>query len=217
MSDNNIKLQLAKLPRHIPAIMDSGVSLLPGEEVTFKIRGIAFKNTIDFSFKNSARFVSVYSANHSQSEDVNIATIGKIIKFSETKDRNYIIVIKGLIRFNIIKAIKIGKTITILMPDYSNFTNDLFIKKAIFKDRASLNRVVEEYFSKTDNTILDNINLEAITDIKLLSLLSNQLNFNKFKKRKLLTASNAEEINDFIFNLLEYELAIVESRLEAKH
>ena len=64
---------------------------------------------------------------------------------------------------------------------------------------------------------MNNLNLKEITDIKLLSLLINQLKFNKYEKRKLLRSNNSEEINSFITSLLEYELAIVESRSEAKH
>ena len=158
MYKNNIKIELKDLPKTIPAIMDSEVFLLPGAEVVFKITALGFKKIIDFSLKNSDRYISVYNTRALESSQGKIATIGKIVKFLESNSGKYIVVVKGLIRFNIVEIIKIDKNINILQPDYKNFTDDLFSKNLIFKNRNYLNETIKKYFLKTNNSILKNIN-----------------------------------------------------------
>ena len=76
-----------------------------------------------------------------------IGCLGKIISFKETEDGRYIIELKGLIRFNIIKEIKSNKKYRECEVDFNNFSEDLEDKKEqikfsdlelIFKDLKSL-------------------------------------------------------------------------------
>jgi Lon protease-like protein len=76
-----------------------------------------------------------------------IGCLGKITSFKETEDGRYMIELKGLIRFNIIKEIKSNNKYREYEVDYNNFNKDLEEKKEqikfsdlelIFKDLKSL-------------------------------------------------------------------------------
>ena len=76
-----------------------------------------------------------------------IGCLGKITSFKETEDGRYIIELKGLIRFNVIKEIKSNKKYREYEVNFNNFNRDLDDKKEqikfsdlelIFKDLKSL-------------------------------------------------------------------------------
>ena len=77
----------------------------------------------------------------------NIGCLGKITSFKETEDGRYMIELKGLIRFNIIREIKSNKKYREYEVNFNSFNNDLEEKKEqikfsdlelIFKDLKSL-------------------------------------------------------------------------------
>jgi len=77
----------------------------------------------------------------------NIGCLGKIISFKETEDGRYLIELKGLIRFKILKEIKSLKKYREYEVDFTKFSHDLNEKKEdlkfsdlelIFKDLKSL-------------------------------------------------------------------------------
>ena len=77
----------------------------------------------------------------------NIGCLGKITSFKETEDKRYVIELKGLIRFTIIKEIKSSKKYREYEVDFNDFNKDLEEKKEqikfsdlelIFKDLKSL-------------------------------------------------------------------------------
>ena len=77
----------------------------------------------------------------------NIGCLGKITSFKETEDKRYVIELKGVIRFTVIKEIKSSKKYREYEVDFNNFNKDLEEKKEqikfsdlelIFKDLKSL-------------------------------------------------------------------------------
>jgi len=58
-----------------------------------------------------------------------IGCLGKITSFKKTEDGRYMIELKGLIRFNIIKEIKSNKKYREYEVDFNSFNNDLEEKK----------------------------------------------------------------------------------------
>ena len=77
----------------------------------------------------------------------NIGCLGKITSFKETEDGRYLIELKGLIRFEIIKEVETAKKYREYEIDYSRFNHDLDDKKEqlkfselelIFKDLKTL-------------------------------------------------------------------------------
>jgi Lon protease-like protein len=76
-----------------------------------------------------------------------IGCLGKIISFKETDDGRYLIELKGIIRFNLVREIQSNKKYREYEVDFNNFSADLDEKKEkikfsdlelIFKDLKSL-------------------------------------------------------------------------------
>ena len=63
----------------------------------------------------------------------NIGCLGKITSFKETEDGRYVIELRGLIRFNIIKEIESNKKYREYEVNFKNFDNDLEEKKEQIK------------------------------------------------------------------------------------
>ena len=59
----------------------------------------------------------------------NIGCLGKITSFKETEDGRYIIELKGLIRFNVIKEVQSNKKYREYEVDFNSFNGDLEDKK----------------------------------------------------------------------------------------
>jgi uncharacterized protein len=81
------------------------------------------------------------------SELHNIGCLGKITSFKETEDGVYLIDLKGIVRFEIIKEIKSDKKYRVFEINFENFLHDLSKKKEelkfsdlelVFKDLKSL-------------------------------------------------------------------------------
>ena len=77
----------------------------------------------------------------------NIGCLGKITSFKETEDGRYMIELKGLIRFEVIKEVEGLKKYREYIVDFKRFNHDLFDKKEqlkfsdlelIFKDLKTL-------------------------------------------------------------------------------
>ena len=77
----------------------------------------------------------------------NIGCLGKITSFKETEDKRYLIELKGLIRFEVIKEIETAKKYREYEVDFKRFNHDLDDKKEqlkfsdlelIFKDLKTL-------------------------------------------------------------------------------
>jgi Lon protease-like protein len=63
----------------------------------------------------------------------NVGCLGKIISFKETEDKRYLIELKGITRFEIIKEIKSKKQYRMCEVDFKNFNDDLEEKKEELK------------------------------------------------------------------------------------
>ena len=87
------------------------------------------------------------SADNIKQDVYKIGCLGKITSFRETEDGRYLIELKGLIRFEIIKELKTDKKYREFEVNFEKFHNDLDVKKEelkftdlelIFKDLKSL-------------------------------------------------------------------------------
>ena len=185
------------------------------EEVEFKIKGKYFRDSVDYSFSNSDRYISVYNDFKLTKNNSKIATLEELLNLLKLKTILILLLLKVLLDLNP-WFVKNNQQYKDFITKFKGFENDLFANGKFFKDRKDLNKVVYDFFDKSNNPAL-NINLDKISDIKLLSLLSSQLKFNHFSKCKLINSVSSEEINNVVYNLLEYELALVESRTMQKH
>ena len=106
---------------------------------------------IDYSMKTNKLIGMIQPKNSGNNISIptlhNIGCLGKIITFKETEDGRYLIELKGLIRFQVIKEINSNKKYREYEVDFTRFHHDLSEKKEelkfadlelIFKDLKSL-------------------------------------------------------------------------------
>ena len=139
------------LPKIIPVFPLSNFIIFPKTTVPLNIFEPRYIDMINDSMK-SEKLIGMIQPKKVIDEVTppilhNIGCLGKITSFKETEDERYVIELKGLIRFSIIKEIKSSKKYREYEVDFNNFNKDLEEKKEqikfsdlelIFKDLKSL-------------------------------------------------------------------------------
>ena len=139
------------LPKKIPVFPLSNFIIFPKTTVPLNIFEPRYIEMINESM-SSNKLIGMIQPKNSINNELqpilhDIGCLGKITSFKETEDGRYIIELKGLIRFKIIKEIKTSKKYREYEVDFKDFSNDLEEKKEdlkfsdlelIFKDLKSL-------------------------------------------------------------------------------
>jgi Lon protease-like protein len=142
---------MKNFPKIIPVFPLSNFIIFPKTTVPLNIFEPRYVDMINDSMKSN-KFIGMIQPKKKINDSAppvlhKIGCLGKITSFKETEDGRYIIELKGLIRFNLIKEIKSDKKYREYEVDYSNFSKDLEDKKEqikfsdlelIFKDLKSL-------------------------------------------------------------------------------
>ena len=142
---------MKNLPKIIPVFPLSNFIIFPKTTVPLNIFEARYIDMINDSMK-SDKHIGMIQPKKIIDESkppilYEIGCLGKITSFKETEDGRYMIELKGLIRFNVIKEIKSNNKYREYEVDYNNFNKDLEEKKEqikfsdlelIFKDLKSL-------------------------------------------------------------------------------
>ena len=142
---------MKNFPKIIPVFPLSNFIIFPKTTVPLNIFEPRYVDMVNDSMKSN-KFIGMIQPKKKINDSTppvlyKIGCLGKITSFKETEDGRYIIELKGLIRFNLIKEIKSDKKYREYEVDYSNFSKDLEDKKEqikfsdlelIFKDLKSL-------------------------------------------------------------------------------
>mgnify|MGYP005996713677 FL=1 len=139
------------LPKIIPVFPLSNFIIFPKTTVPLNIFETRYIDMVNDSMRSN-KFIGMIQPKKIINESAppilhKIGCLGKITSFKETEDGRYMIELKGLIRFNVIKEIKSNKKYREYEVNFNNFNKDLDDKKEqikfsdlelIFKDLKSL-------------------------------------------------------------------------------
>ena len=142
---------MKNFPKIIPVFPLSNFIIFPKTTVPLNIFEPRYVDMVNDSMKSN-KFIGMIQPkkiiNNSTPPVLHkIGCLGKITSFKEMEDGRYMIELKGLIRFNLIKEIKSNKKYREYEVDYNSFSKDLEDKKEqikfsdlelIFKDLKSL-------------------------------------------------------------------------------
>ena len=140
-----------------------------------------------------------------------VGCLGKIISFNETTDKRFIITLLGLTRFRIKKELQKEKLYRSFEVDYSEFLDDLEIKKVetFSSEKKNLLKKIQIFFEKINYPVkyndLSKLNLdELISNVSMISPFSIE------EKQKLIETREFDNkikiLNEIInFNLLDYQ------------
>ena len=139
------------LPKIIPVFPLSNFIIFPKTTVPLNIFETRYIDMVNDSMRSN-KFIGMIQPKKIINDSTppilhKIGCLGKITSFKETEDGRYMIELKGLIRFNVIKEIKSDKKYREYEVNFNNFNKDLDDKKEqikfsdlelIFKDLKSL-------------------------------------------------------------------------------
>ena len=139
------------LPIKIPVFPLSNFIIFPKTTVPLNIFEPRYIDMINDSMKSNKLIGMIQPKKSSNNQLIpilhNIGCLGKIISFTETNDGRYLVELKGLIRFEIVREIDTSKKYREFEIDFKNFYHDLNVEKEslkftdlelIFKDLKSL-------------------------------------------------------------------------------
>ena len=140
-----------ELPKTIPVFPISNFIIFPKTTVPLNIFEPRYIQMINDSMKSDKLIGMVQPKSSSKNQSIpilhEVGCLGKITSFKETEDGRYLIELRGLIRFKIIKEIKSSKEYQKYEIEFQDFNHDLDEKneeikfsdlELIFKDLKSL-------------------------------------------------------------------------------
>tara|TARA_B100000214_G_scaffold375578_1_gene362893 strand:- start:2571 stop:3215 length:645 start_codon:yes stop_codon:yes gene_type:complete len=146
------------LPEEIPIFPLSNFIFFPGTTVPLNIFEPRYLQMINDSIKSNRLIgmIQPKTSDGSTRPDLyNVGCLGKITSFNETEDGMYIIILKGVCRFNILNEISSTKLYRKCKISYEKFSRDLFDKKENinFSDLKLIFKDLKDFFEKKGYTI----------------------------------------------------------------
>jgi len=126
---------MTEFPKIIPVFPLSNFIIFPKTTVPLNIFEPRYIDMINDSIKNN-KFIGMIQPKKTKIEIpelYQIGCLGKITTFQETKDGRYLIELKGIIRFQIIKEVINKKKYRECEVSYNNFNHDIIDEKVDLK------------------------------------------------------------------------------------
>ena len=201
-------MQINDLPKKIPVFPLSNFIIFPKTTVPLNIFEPRYVDMINDCMKSNKLVGMIQPMNLNDVDKIEpdlhqIGCLGKITSFKETEDRRYLIELKGLIRFEIVREIASNKKYREFEINYEKFINDLNKKKEelkytdlelIFKDLKSL-------FEKR-GFIINLKELEKQSLDEIINALAMASPFSLEEKQVLLEAKNLDSRKTKIAEIL---------------
>ena len=201
------------LPNIISIFPLSNAIFFPRTILPLNIFEDRYLQLVDDCMKGNRMFGMVQPRNRKDlsPEVYNVGCLGKIISFNETSDKRFIISLAGLTRVRIKKELKNEKLNRSFEVDYSEFLNDLEIKKdeSFILEKKNLLKIIQFFFEKINYPVKYN----ELSKLDLDELISNVSMISPFsieEKQKLIETKKIDNkikvLSEIInSNLLDYE------------
>ena len=201
-----------ELPNKISVFPLSNAIFFPRTILPLNIFEDRYLQLVNDCMKGNRMFGMVQPRNSaSMSPEVySVGCLGKIISFNETTDKRFIITLLGLTRFKIKKELQKEKLYRSFEVEYSEFLDDLQIKKyeTFSSEKKNLLNKIQVFFEKINYPV----KYSELTKLDLDELISNVSMISPFsieEKQKLIETKNIynkiKVLNEVInFNLLSF-------------
>jgi hypothetical protein len=145
---------LNKLPKTIPIFPLEGVVIFPNTYLPLNIFEPRYLKMIDKALASDNRLIGMIQPKEIKDNNLdvsfyNVGCAGKIIKFEEVENSRYLITLKGLNRFNLIKEKTSDNNFKVAEIDWSLFIEDLD-KEKLNEDFNILKLALRKYFEVKD-------------------------------------------------------------------
>ena len=189
-------MKINDFPKKIAVFPLSNFIIFPKTTVPLNIFETRYIEMINDSMSSNKLIgmIQPLSQNIVDQEDINlhqVGCLGKIVSFKETEDNRYLIELKGLIRFQIMKEIKSKKKYREYEVDFKRFNHDLDDKKEKlkFSDLELIFKDLKTLFEKR-GFIINWKELEKQSLDEIINALAMASPFSLEEKQVLLEAEN---------------------------
>ena len=131
----------------------------------------------------------------------NVGCAGKIIKFEEVEDSRYLITLKGLSRFNLIKEKTNDDNFKVAEIDSSDFAKDLQ-KEKVKEGFGNLKIALKKYFQAKDISVNTEI-IDACKDYNLADQIAMICPLDSEEKQLLLETLSITKRNALLLSIIE--------------
>ena len=200
------------LINEIPVFPLSNAIFFPRTILPLNIFEDRYLQLVDDCMKGKRMFGMVQPRNSTglSPEVYSVGCLGKIISFNETTDKRFIITLLGLTRFRIKKELQKEKLYRNFEVDYSEFLDDLVIKKneTFSSEKKNLLNKIQIFFKKINYPVKYN-ELSKLDIDELISNVSMISPFSIEEKQKLIETKKMDNkirvLSEIInFNLLNF-------------
>jgi len=185
-----------KLPKEIPVFPLSNFIIFPETTVPLNIFEPRYLNMIDDVMKGNRIIGMIQPKKSNQKKPIlyNIGCAGKITSFNETEDGRYLIILRGISRFKIIKELENKKLYRQCNVDFKEFSYDLKEKneEIKFSDLELIFKNLKSLFIK-QGYIINWKELEKQNLNQAISILSMASPFSLEEKQVLLETISLNE------------------------
>ena len=197
------QIDIKKLTQILPIFPLPGAIVLPNGNLPLNIFEPRYISMIE-SVLGSHRMIGMVQP-HKKDSLYPVGCAAKIISFSETSDNRYLIELKGLIRFKIIKELKVTKGFRNIQPDWVTFNKDLYLNFEKVNILSLLNQL-KVYF-KNNNISVDFSEISKISNEQIIAAIPQICSFTPVEKQAILEAQTEQDILEVLISLLKMNLS----------
>lgn len=197
------KIDIKKLTQILPIFPLPGAIVLPNGNLPLNIFEPRYISMIE-SVLGSHRMIGMVQP-YKKDSLYPVGCAAKITSFSETSDNRYLIELKGLIRFKIIKELEVTKGFRNIQPDWVFFNKDLYLNFEKVNILTLLNQL-KIYFQK-NNISVDFSEISKISNEQIIAAVPQICSFTPVEKQAILEAQSEQDILEVLISLLKMNLS----------
>ncbi len=201
------KIDIKGLTKILPIFPLPGAIVLPNGNLPLNIFEPRYISMIE-SVLGTHRMIGMIQPYNKKGNEGRLYPVGcaaKITSFSETSDNRYLIELKGLIRFKIIKELKVTKGFRNIEPDWHTFNRDLSLNFEKV-DILSLLNQLKLYF-KNNNISVDFSEISKISNEQIIAAVPQICSFTPVEKQAILEKKSEQGIVEILISLLKMNLS----------
>ena len=200
------KINYKELPEILPIFPLPGVIVLPQGNLPLNIFEPRYISMVEDVLGNN-RMIGMIQPNPASEKNNGLYPIGcasRIVSFSETSDNRYLIELKGVIRFEILKEINTIRGYRNIIPKWDGFKDDLNLKLQDININSLLEQLKKYFYNNNIN--VDSDELHKIPADQILSAIPQICSFQNNEKQAILEAKTDKERVNVIISLLKMSL-----------
>ena len=196
-----------KLPNIIPIFPLSGVIFFPDTNLPLNIFEPRYLSLVDDAIKGN-KYIGMIQAKNETSNVYSVGCLGKIIDHRKTKDRNVLVKLMGISRFEIKTEIRKTKLYRVFEVEYEKFSNDLINKKSTNEPLNEINKLYEKtkIFFRKNGLMLHWEEFEKLDQHQKINTLAMIAPISNEEKQSLLEAIHINSKANMLSDIIEFYL-----------